>query len=139
MSRETEQYQALASRVAGSSDGGRATSSFPIALVVIVFLVLTVSVICIKVLFSRRKVAKMMSEMRLADERKIQALEDEELAECEGERLAAQNVVAEAEERVEELKDQIQERRWEHTKLVGKLRAVTNWDDLEVIDAREDS
>jgi len=126
--------RSMVGRVVGSS--GRATSFLP-ALLIVAVLILTVSVICVKVLFSRRKVGKMLSKMRRADEKKIQALEDEELAECEEERRAAQEVAGEAERTVAELKDQIQARRVAHAELMNELRAVTNWDDLEAIDARE--
>lgn len=126
--------RSMVGKVVGSS--GRTTSLLP-ALLIVAVLVLTVSVICVKVLFSRRKVGKMMREMRLADEEKIQALEDEVMAECGEERAAAQEVAEAAEDKVTRLKDQIRERRAKHAALMSELRAVTNWDDLDVIDARE--
>jgi hypothetical protein len=139
MQHKAERLQEMANRAAGSTDGGRAAPSFLPTLLIIGALVVTVAVICIKVLFSRRKVEKLMSEMRRADEAKIQALEDEELAKYEEERIVAREKILVLEREVESLKGQIQERRKGHAELVKELGAVVNWDDLEVIDAREES
>ena len=131
-----DRLQTVVNKAVGSP--GRAASCLP-TLLAILAVVVAVVVVCLKILFSRRKVEKMMSEMRMADEEKIQALEAEELAECEEERAAIQKKVEEVEARVEELKEGVQERRRGHAKLVQELRSVVNWDDLEVIDAREES
>jgi uncharacterized protein HemX len=139
MPHKAARLRELANKAAGSTDGGRAASSFLPTLLIIAALIVTVVVVCVKILFSRRKVERMMSKMRLADEEKIQALEDEELAECEEARQAAQLKIQAIEEEVEDLKEQIQERRWKHAEFVNELHAVVNWDDLKVIDAREDS
>ncbi len=131
-----DRLQEVVNKAVGSP--GRAASRLPTILAIITAVVAALAIV-LKVIFSRRKVEKTMSKMRMADEAKIQALEDEQLAEYEEERLAARAKALMLEGEVAALKAQVQERRVGHAKLVNELQAVVNWDDLEVLDAREDS
>lgn len=129
----------IKSAVRGAVGSGGRTVPLLLAIFLIAALVFGVSVACIKVLFSRRKVEKIMSKMRLADEKKIQELENEELAESEEARAAARERIVDIEEEVRALKESIQERRKDHARLVKGLESVVSWDDLTILDKREEA
>lgn len=128
-----EHLQSLVRKAAGSN-GGRVASFLAILVVI-----LTVLGICLKAIFSRRKVERLMSEMRKADEVKLQAQEDEDISECQERRAAAREKIRAMELQVESLKEEVEKRRREHKARVKELDAVVNWDDLTVLDLREDS
>lgn len=106
-------------------------------LFIIGVLVLAVAGLLLKLVFMRRKTEKLHSQMRMAEERKTQASEDEQLARNEEARSAARMVIVEAEEEIEELEEEIGGRQAAHKELVDGLQAVAAWDDIVVVDKRD--
>lgn len=100
-------------------------------------LVLAVAGLLVKLVFMRRRAAKLQSQVRMAEEKRKQALEDEQLARNARERQVSRNIIAEAEEELEDLEEEMEARRAAHKELVDGLQAVSTWDDLVVVDKRE--
>lgn len=129
-----DSVRGLVDRLAGGSS--KSPALLP-TLFIIGVLVLAVAGLLLKLVFMRRKTEKLHSQMRMAEERKTQASEDEQLARNEEARSAARMVIVEAEEEIEELEEEIGGRQAAHKELVDGLQAVAAWDDIVVVDKRD--
>jgi ABC-type transport system involved in cytochrome bd biosynthesis fused ATPase/permease subunit len=118
-------------RAVESRGRGSAAAFFAVVAVVVM-----VAVICIKTVLSRRKVAKLRSKLRKADERKLQAIEDEEIASCEESRIIAREKMLAAQYDADAMEDGIRRQHEEHLHRVSELRTVADWDDITVVDLR---
>lgn len=125
----------LMGKLAGSNSS-RSSALLP-TLFIIGALVLAVAGLLLKLVLMRRKAEKLHSQMRLAEERRTQALEDEQMARNAEERSAARMVIVEAEEEIEDLEEEMEGRKAAHKELVDGLQAVSAWDDIVVVDKRD--
>jgi septal ring-binding cell division protein DamX len=126
----------LMDQIAGIGEGKK-PSSFPVMMVLVGIVVLVVSLMGIRMALAKRKAAKLAFKIRKAEEAKAQAEENEKLAENANARAAARSEMKTLQREILSLKAKMVKRTVEHQKEVDQLRAVTSWDDIEVIDARE--
>lgn len=139
--KEPEQQQAenligsLMDRIAGS--GEKASSSGPVTLVLLGLLVLVVSILGIKLAWAKRKAAELAVQVRRAEEEKKRAEENAKLAENSTTRQAAQEEIKALSKDVLGLKARMAKRHSEQKELAEQLKPVTSWDDIVVVDGRD--
>ncbi len=131
-----EFVQAAAERRDESGDQGG--SSLVTYLVLIGVAVLGFSIMGWMLVRARRKAALLAARLRLLEEEKIQAEEDAKLADNEERRLIASVRINAATDEIRELKEHLEGLVEENLVRSGTLVAITDWDDLVVIDKRNE-
>jgi len=127
----------LMKRIAGGGEEAAKSSSFPVTLVLVGILVLVISIFGIRMAFAKRKAAELAAKIRKIEEEREQAKEKEKLAENSAARLAARDEVKALGKEILGLKAKMAHRQSAHEKEVEKLRSVTSWDDIVIVDARK--
>ena len=131
-----EFVQAATERKNDSGDKGG--SSLVTYLVLIGVAVLGFSIMGWMLVRARRKAALLAARLRLLEEEKIQAEEDAKLADNEERRLIASVRINAATDEIRELKEHLEGLVEENLVRSGTLVAITDWDDLVVIDKRNE-
>lgn len=126
----------LMSKIAGSGED-KSPSSFPVTLVLVGFMVLVLSVFGIRMALAKRKAAQLAAKVRKIEEEREQARENEKLADNSTARQTAKEEVAALGKEILQLKARMARRHTEHRKDVEELKSVTSWDDIMIVDARE--
>jgi uncharacterized protein HemX len=124
----------LMDRISGSEE--KSSSSTPAMLILLGLLVLVVSVLGIKLAWAKRKAAELAVQVRRAEEEKKRAEENAKMAENSAARQTAQQEADALGKDIDNLKSQIAQRHEEQKELVSQLNPVTSWDDIVVIDGR---
>jgi len=126
----------LMKQVAGTEEGKK-PSSFPVMMVLVGIVVLIVSIMGIKLALAKRKAAKLAAQIRKSEEEKVQAQENLELADNATARQTAREEIKALTKESLGLKAKMAKRQLEHEKSVKELQGITSWDDIVVVDGRE--
>lgn len=127
----------LMNQIAGTGEDKK-SSSFPVTMVLVGILVLVLAVFGIRMAMAKRKAAKLAYKIRKIEEEKERARENEKLAENSTARMTAKEEVKALGKEILQLKANMAMRMSDHKAEVEKLQAVTSWDDIVVVDARDE-
>lgn len=135
--KEENLLSGLMKQVVGS-EGGNSPSSFPVTMVLIGIVTLIISFMGIKLALAKRKAAQLAVQVRRSEEEKKRIKEEMQLAENSEKRQAAQEEIQELTKEILGLKAQIAKRQAAHLEYVDGLKGVTSWDDIVVVDSRDE-
>jgi len=128
---ESPQAEGLLSSLMDKITGtGKDSSSFPVTLVLVGFMVLVLSVFGIRMAFAKRKAAQLAAKIRKIEEEREQVKEKVKLAENSTARQTAKEEVTALSKEILSLNARMVQRHVEHQKDVEELRSVTSWDDI---------
>jgi len=127
----------LMKQIAGTGEGKK-SSSFPVMMVLVGIVVLVVSIMGIKLALAKRKAAKLAAQIRKSEEEKIQAQENLKLASNTTARQTAREEIAALTKETLGLKARMARRQAAHEESIKELEGITSWDDIEIVDARDD-
>lgn len=125
----------LMKRVTGDG-GAKGGSSFPVTLILVGILVVVISIMGFQLAFAKRRAAELTVKIRRAEEEKKRAEENVKLGENSTARQVAQEEVQARGKEVLGLKAKLARRHQEHKRALGKLKGITSWDDIVIIDGR---
>jgi len=133
---EKDLLSGLMKQISGDGEDSK-SASFPVTMVLVGIVVLIVSFIGIKMALAKRKAAELAYKIRKIEEEKAQAEEKVKLGKNSTARLAAKDEVKALQREILGLKAKMAMRAANHTEAVDKLRSITSWDDIEIVDARD--
>ena len=131
---ETSPIQDIMDTIAGRSEKG---ASWPVMFFLLAALVIGVSVVGLKVAFTKRKAAKLARELRTLKEEKICAAEDARIKENEEKAKAAHVRLRELHKKEVALAHELLDNKVAHSSYVKELESVTSWDDIMIVGGRD--
>jgi hypothetical protein len=136
-SEEENLLSGLMKQISGGGEGEK-SSSFPVTMVLLGVVVLIISLMGIKLALAKRQAAKLAVQVRRTEEEKKRVKEKLELSNNSTERQAAQEEIQALGKEVLGLKAKIVLRQSEHRKNVDELKGLTSWDDIVIVDGRNE-
>ena len=127
----------LMKQIAGDGEDKK-SSSFPVTMVLIGIMVLIISLMGIKLALAKRQAAKLAVQVRRAEEERKRLKEKIELSDNATERQASHEEVKALTKEILGLNARIAKRQSDHLKSVSQLQAITSWDDVVVVDSRNE-
>ena len=126
----------LMDRIAGQGEESKGQSSFPVTIVLVGILVIFISILGIKLAWAKRKAAELAIQVRRAEEEKKRAKENVRLGDNATARQAASEEAKAREKEILSLKARLAKRQSDKDVMAEELKAVTDWDDIKVVDGR---
>jgi hypothetical protein len=113
-------------------------ASWPVTLILLAGLVITISILGLRLAMSKRKAAELAVKVRRAEEEKKRVVEAKELEENAHTREALEKKSQDITGKILGIKAQMALRMQKHKEAADGLRSVTSWDEVVVFDARGD-
>ena len=124
----------LMNQIAGQ---GEKSSSWPVMLIFLSVFVIFISILGIKLAWAKRVAVKLAIQVRRVEEEKKRVEEDAKLSENSVVRQAAQEKITTCTKEVLKLKAQIAKRYSEQKEMADQLKSITSWDDIVVVNIRD--